>query len=74
MSCEIPVRIYNRVSSKSDRQKQLLFKTVSFNNNPRIQQFKLLVYVQRYVQHMKNVKYPTTSWEGLSELCLSFVD
>ena len=61
MSYEIPVRIHNRVSSKPDRQKQLLFKTVSFNNIPRIQQFKLLVYVQRYVQHMENGNYTTTS-------------
>ena len=30
--------------------------------------FKLSVYVQRYVQHMKHVKYPITRWT------LSFVD
>ena len=36
--------------------------------------FKLLVYVQRYVQHMKHVSYPITRWEGFSEQCLSFAD
>ena len=41
-----------QVCSKPDWQKQLLLKTVS--------SIQALGYVQRYVQHMKHVKYPIT--------------
>ena len=76
MSCETPVRIHNRVSSKPDRQKKLLIKTVqlvstiflAFNSSSSWSMFTAIFNT------WKHVKYPTTSWEGFSELCLSFVD
>ena len=66
-SLQIPVRIYT-----TDSVLSLIGKSSCFWKS--LVPFKLLVYVQRYVQHMKHVKYPITRSEGFSELCLSFVD